>query len=327
MTEGPIDAADGRDHLGGMLETVTLDQLRVLIAIADAGSFTAASRTLGRAQSAISHAVAQVEANLGVSLFDRTGRRPVATEAGRALLADARAVVARMEEMRARARGYASGLEAEVSAALAPLMPVKAVTEALGAFRETFPTVALTLWTEPMGGAVARVLARDCAVGITGALPTSRLPEALVTAPFMRVAQVVVAAPDHPLARGEEPVTGTELRRHVQIVLTDRSGLTAGQSVGVVSPDIWKVTDLATKRDCLLAGLGWGGLPEPMAAPEIAAGRLVPLALDGGRDGSGYDIGLVTIYRRDAPPGPAGRWLLDRLTAAAREKGAAEATP
>ena len=310
-----------------MLETVTLDQLRVLIAISDAGSFTAASRALGRAQSAVSHAVAQVEANLGVSLFDRTGRRPVATEAGRALLADARAVVARMEEMRARARGYASGLEAEVSAALAPLMPVAAVTEALAAFREAFPTVALTLWTEPMGGAVARVLARDCVVGITGALATTRLPEALVAAPVMRIAQIAVAAPDHPLARAAGPVDETELRRHVQIVLTDRSGLTAGQSIGVVSPDIWKVTELAAKRDYLMAGLGWGRLPEPMAAPEVATGRLVPLPLVGGPEGTGYDIALMTIHRRDAPPGPAGRWLLDRLAIAAREKGAAGATP
>lgn len=310
-----------------MLETVTLDQLRVLIAIADAGSFTAASRSLGRAQSAVSHAVAQIEANLGVPLFDRTGRRPVATEAGRALLADARAVVARMEEMRARARGYASGLEAEVSAALAPLMPLETVTDALAAFREAFPTVALTLWTEPMGGAVARVLARDCVVGITGKVPTLRLPEALIGRPVMRVEQIAVAAPGHPLAAGGGPVTETELRRHVQIVLTDRSGLTAGQDMGVVSPDIWKVTELAAKRDYLLAGLGWGRLPEPMAAPEVAAGRLTPLPLEGAPDGTGYDIGLVAIHRRDAPPGPAGRWLLDRLAAAGHEKGAAEAAP
>lgn len=294
-----------------MLETVTLDQLRVLIAIADAGSFTAASRSLGRAQSAISHAVAQVEANLGVPLFDRTGRRPVATEAGRALLADARAVVARMEEMRARARGYAQGLEAEVSAAMSPLLPPERLEAALRGFRESFPTVALTLWTEPMGGAVARVLARECAVGVSGTLSTLPLPGSLVTAPVARIEQVAVVAPDHPLAAGRPAEAA--LRAHVQIVLTDRSGLTAGRDIGVVSPDTWRVTELAAKRDLLLSGLGWGTLPDFMAAPEIAAGRLVRLPLPEGSGAAGYDIKLVTIHRRDAPPGPAGRWLLDRL--------------
>lgn len=314
MTEGPIDGVDGRTQLGAMLETVTLDQLRVLIAIADAGSFTAASRNLGRAQSAVSHAVAQAEANLGVALFDRTGRRPVATEAGRALLVDARSVVARMEEMRARARGYAQGLEAGVALALSPLMDAAATAMVLGEFRARFPSVALTIWTEPMGGAVVRVLERDCIVGVTGTLPTVRLPGALVARPICRVEQVAVAAPGHPLLSGPAPPTETALRSHVQIVLTDRSGMTAGQDIGIVSPETWRVTELATKRDLLVAGLGWGRLPETMAAAEIEAGRLARLPVTDG--GAGYDIALAAIHRRDTPPGPSGRWLLDRLAAA-----------
>lgn len=313
MTLGPIDRADGRPQLGTMLETVTLDQLRVLIAIADAGSFTAASRSLGRAQSAVSHAVAQVEGSLGVPLFDRTGRRPVATEAGRALLADARAVVARMEEMRARARGYAQGLEAEVSAALSPLLPAERLAHALSGFRETFPTVALSLWIEPIGGAVARVLARDCAVGVTGTLPTVRLPGALVCDPVARIEQVAVAAPGHPLLALGRPPSEADLRAHVQLVLTDRSGLTGGQTIGVISPEIWRVTELAMKRDLMLAGLGWGTLPEPMVDPDLEAGRLMRLPTGEGTTAGGYGIRLVAIHRRDAPPGPAGRWLLDRL--------------
>ena len=235
----------------------------------------------------------------------------MATEAGRALLVDARAVVARMEEMRARARGYAQGLEAEVSAAMSPLLPPDRLGRALTGFRGAFPSVALTLWTEPMGGAVARVLARECVLGVTGTLPTLRLPGALVSAPVGRIEQVAVAAAGHPLA--EACPTETALRAHVQIVLTDRSGLTAGRDIGVVSPDTWRVTELAAKRDLLLAGLGWGTLPDFVAAPEIAAGRLVRLSLPEGSGAAGYGIKLVTIHRRDAPPGPAGRWLLDRL--------------
>lgn len=298
-----------------MIETVTLDQLRVLIAIADAGSFTAAARDLRRAQSAVSHAVAQIEAHLGVTLFERTGRRPVITQAGRALVVDARAVVARMEEMRARARGYARGLEAEVSVALSPQMPARQVAEALAAFRDAFPTVALTLRTKALGGVVELVLAGRCAIGVTGAPPSTRLPGALVALPVAEAAQIPVVAATHPLAAEGAAPDEAALRTHVQIVLTDRSGLTTGQDIGVVAPEIWRVTDLGAKRDLLLASLGLGTLPETLAAPDIEAGRLGRLSLPAGSRASGYRIALLAIHRRDAPPGPAGRWLFDRLAA------------
>src|SRR5579871_312269 len=90
-----------------MLEAVTLDQLRMLIAIADTGSFSAAAKRLKRAQSAVSHGVGQLETALGLKLFDRGARRPRLTEAGETVLADARSVVTRTAELRARARSIA----------------------------------------------------------------------------------------------------------------------------------------------------------------------------------------------------------------------------
>jgi hypothetical protein len=75
-----------------MLDGVTLDQFRSFVAAADAGSFSAAGRRLGRAQSVVSQTLANMEGQLGIKLFDRSGRIPVLTEAGRALLPDARAV-------------------------------------------------------------------------------------------------------------------------------------------------------------------------------------------------------------------------------------------
>ena len=73
-----------------MLDGVSLDQLRTFIAAADEGSFSAAGRRLRRAQSVVSQTLANLEGQLGVKLFDRSGHLPVLTEQGRALLADAR---------------------------------------------------------------------------------------------------------------------------------------------------------------------------------------------------------------------------------------------
>lgn len=85
---------------------ITLDQLRVFIAVVEEGSFTAAAKKLRRVQSAISYSVANLERLLEVPLFDRAGRLPVLTDAGRALLEDAREVDHRVEKLVDRAKSF-----------------------------------------------------------------------------------------------------------------------------------------------------------------------------------------------------------------------------
>ncbi|MGC7974414.1 LysR family transcriptional regulator, partial [Salmonella enterica] len=75
------------------IERLSLDQLRDFVQVADSGSFLAAARKLSRAQSAVSYAIATLEDQLGVLLFDRSGYRPQLTSPGVALLADARQVL------------------------------------------------------------------------------------------------------------------------------------------------------------------------------------------------------------------------------------------
>ena len=111
-----------------MLDGVSFDQLRVFIAAAEAGSFSAAGRNLRRAQSVVSQTIANLEAQLGVALFARSGRYPVLTEAGRLLLADARAVSSGVDSLKARARGMAAGIEPELSVAIDVMFPMPALT-------------------------------------------------------------------------------------------------------------------------------------------------------------------------------------------------------
>src|SRR5271168_4141383 len=94
-----------------MLDGVSLDQLRAFIAAVDEGSFSAAARRLRRAQSAVSELVSNLEAQIGVQLFDRTERYPKLTPAGALLVADARSVVANVAVLKSRAKGISGGLE------------------------------------------------------------------------------------------------------------------------------------------------------------------------------------------------------------------------
>src|SRR5271155_3169450 len=91
-----------------MIDPLTLDQLRVLVAVADAGSFSAAARKLGRVQSAVSQAIQTLETTLRLSLFDRSGKTPRLTDAGKALVGDARALISAAQAIRARAEGMAA---------------------------------------------------------------------------------------------------------------------------------------------------------------------------------------------------------------------------
>src|SRR6266567_4430276 len=114
----------------GMLDAVTLDQLRTFVAAVDEGSFSAAGRKLRRAQSVVSQTLANLEAQLGVKLFDRSGRYPRLTEEGRSLLIDARSIASNIDGFKARARAMRGGLEPELSVAMDVMYPMAALTRA-----------------------------------------------------------------------------------------------------------------------------------------------------------------------------------------------------
>jgi len=98
-----------------MLDAMTLDQIRTFVTVADSGSFRSGAARLLRVQSAVSHAIANLEAELELQLFDRSGYRPVLTPEGEALLAHARDILLRADAMRARARALGAGVELELA--------------------------------------------------------------------------------------------------------------------------------------------------------------------------------------------------------------------
>ncbi|MDR3100823.1 MAG: LysR family transcriptional regulator [Paraburkholderia sp.] len=282
----------------------SLEQLRALIAVAETGSFSAAARQLDRAQSVVSYTIANLEALLGVALFVRGKRKPELTAAGRAILADARRLDLLMGQLNAKAAGLQRGLEGEVSVAVDVMFPSQRLVEALQAFALAFPTVALNLTMEALGGVLKLVLDGDCAIGISG--PNQNWPHVIEARAIGTVELVLVAAPIHPLAQAAQPVRISDAREHTQLVLTDRSRLTLGQTFGVYSNRAWKLGDLGAKHRLLLAGLGWGSMPRHLVEADLDAGRLVRITL-ADRGSVNYNISL--IHRTDAATGPACQWL------------------
>jgi DNA-binding transcriptional LysR family regulator len=282
--------------------------LQVFLAVAETGSFAGAARKLGRATSVVSYAIANLESQLGLTLFERKAtRRPQLSEAGRAILADSRGIALSMDGLLARARGLLSGLEAEVAIAVDVMLPASVLVQALDAFRATFPTVGLSLHVEALGAIAQLVLDRVASMGVSGPLP--RRLDSLAQSPLGMVRLIPVASPTHPLAHHQGKLDTARLRAHVQLVLTDRSTLTRGQDFSVIATQTWRLADLGAKHALLLAGLGWGSMPSAMVREDLAQGRLVRLAIDTWDDAL---FPLQSLHRTDQPPGPAGRWLIQR---------------
>lgn len=289
--------------------------MRALLAVVEAGSFSAGARRLKRAQSAVSVAMANLEAQLGVALWDRSGKVPKLTPSGRVIASSAERVLAEVDALRRLASGMVSGLEPAVSLCVDALFPVPALVDLCAAFCAAFPTVELRVDTQVLTAVHARVLSGDASLGvaIAGAAP---LPRGLEQTIVSSVRLLPVASSRHPLASKRAPaLSRAALDDAVQIVLSERSDAGVPDQ-GVVSTRTWRVGDLATKQAFIVAGLGWGNLPEHLVAEDLRAGRLVTLASPA-LPSAGLLVPLGAITRSDAHLGPAHRWMLAELPARA----------
>jgi DNA-binding transcriptional LysR family regulator len=229
-----------------MLDAVTLDQLRTFIAAVDEGSFSAAGRKLRRAQSVISQTLANLEAQLGVKLFDRSARYPRLTEEGRSLLADARSVADNVDEFKARARAMREGLEPELSVATDVMYPTEALTRAAVHSRKTYPHTPLRLYVEALGGVIKPVLDRNCTIGVIGSLPIA--PDELQSEPLLSVLFVTVASPSHPLAKSRGAGQNPGRRHSARHEPSDEGGLSQGRTAGAGGPRLHRSTQAQVNR-------------------------------------------------------------------------------
>ena len=234
----------------------TLDQIAVFLAIVETGSFAGAARKLGRAPSVISYAIANLESQLGVSLFARAGTaRPTLTEAGRAVLPDCPRPchgAGWFDRQGARPHpGAGSGSRAGGRCdAARPQAGPRA-----GRFSQNFSHCGTALKVEALGAVTQAVLGGGAAFGLSGPLELAN--DLLARGPAGSVKLLAVAAPDHPLACVQGPVSAVMARDHIQLVLTDRSSLTEGRDFGVMSVKTWRLADLGAKHALLLAA--WDG--------------------------------------------------------------------
>ncbi len=286
---------------------ITLDQLSVLLAVSEEGSFSAAARRLGRTQSAVSYAVDNLERLLEVRVLDRSGYRPSVTREGMTVLSHARAVLSEARRLEAAAKLIQASVEAELSIAVDAVFPPQVLTRALLDFRSVFPTVRVSLRFESKWSIAQLVQEGECDFGVCG--PLGRLPAGLELTPLRRTEFIPVVAARHALASYRDRVPVAALRRHPRLVLTERDARYRSEE-RVEDGLVWRFADYALKHRALLAGLGWGVMPREWVAQDLARSRLKLLRVGGENVRPAV---LSGIQRIGSPAGPAGQWLLAAL--------------
>jgi DNA-binding transcriptional LysR family regulator len=309
------------------IEGVTFEQLRTLRAVAAAGSFSAAARQLGRVQAAVSQSIDRLEAQLDLRLFDRTGRVPVLTAHGEAIVAAAAKVGADVDALDDLVGHLKRGAETTLRIVVDVLFPTPSLVGFAQDFARAHPGVQLLLYTEILSAVTACVRERRAAWGI--AIEDADLGD-LDRRTIADVRLVPVAAREHPLAHPEDPnspIGAATLDQAVQIVLGEhRHDAERGDDQGVFSARTWRVVDLATKQALIAGGLGWGHMPEHLVREDLRSGRLVELPLEAW-GAVAPRRSLVLVWRRNAVMGPVAQWAQERLSELCRKAVAPTVAP
>lgn len=284
-----------------------LEQLRAFTLSVDQGSFSAAARQLGKAQSAVSTAISNLELDLGLTLFDRSRREPTLTEAGRTLLPQAQALLAQARLFEGHADAMSAGEEGRLSLAVEESLMGDTLETVLVQLETEFPQLELELLTPARSDIINLISQGRVDIGLM--ISTEAPPQDFRIRPLREMIMVAVASPTHPLA-AFEALSFEQLMAHRQLVLTSREGdvLVTEQ----LSRKIWKIESQYGLLELVKRSLGWAWAPQHMVAPMIEEGSLQRLRL--GDNVERYHRLVDLITSANYQEGKAGQWLCQQLS-------------
>lgn len=285
------------------------DQLIALDAIVSTGTFRGAAERLNKSQSAVSHAIRLLEDELEIKLFSRAAYRPSLTPEGEVLYREASRVLRQMQDLRSTAARLRAREEAEISLAVTATMDLDPLLSALADVGHRHPATHIRLGMEMMGGPLARLMEGKAEIALAS-LEGVPLDE-VEAEPIAEVTMRPVASPSLNLPFSTRAIPVSEMQGYIQVITAGTGGETHVQSRDLLPGGRkWTVSDLSAKKKVIVAGLGWGGLPDHMTVEERGSADLLPLNLEG------FPVRHTVIFkirRRDRPPGIVASELWDNI--------------
>lgn len=286
------------------MDKMTLHQLRCFDAVAGEGGFQAGADKLLRSQPTVFAAIKSLEAQLGLTLFNRSGYRITLTDAGRAFHERTRVFLAEASKLETHATQLAMGEESELAVVIGDLCPT---AETLGLLRQFFdncPGTRLHLHFEAISGPWERLLDGDADLIIHHIDKSDPRFEFI---DLCAVALVPVVAPRFLPFPVSKSITPEQMREHVQCIIRDSARHSSPRDYYVVEgARSWTVSDQLMKKEVILQRMGWGHLPDFLIADELNSGDLLSIK---GQHLVGGSVELVTARRRNVAHGPVAERL------------------
>jgi DNA-binding transcriptional LysR family regulator len=261
------------------------DQVPLFLAVLDAGSFSAAARKLGRVPSAVSMAIAQLEAELDLQLFDRSGREPVPSAAARALEPQARLLAEQLQLLNWQAQALHAGLEERLTLAIAPELLATHWSEPLNRLVQEFPALPIEVLAAPQADALellhagrahlALVFERPAMDGREGFQEMGRETLVAVMSPQFEPWQQALA--EHEQGRTTRPqLTVEQLAATRQVLVASRDPQQTDPRF-VFARQLWRTDSHQAALSLIGAGLAWGWLPKGLVESHIGSGALMEI--------------------------------------------------
>jgi DNA-binding transcriptional LysR family regulator len=255
----------------------TLDEWEILQAVVQLGGFAPAAKQLNRSQSTISYAIARLQEQLGIRLFEIKGRRAHLTELGRGLLADVEPHLAGFHQLEQRAHSLATGGETEVRLSVDSIFPNRRLFAALAEFARLFPYVQPKLRQSTFLSADAEFSVYNAQLCITGLLSRE-----FFTKPIVSIRMVAVARRDHPLHEVRRKLNRADLMQYTLVTIEGTSSGTLRHQPRVPAQRVLQVSSIEAAIDAVRSGFCFGWLPAYRIQSDVPQGELIPLRLPAG---------------------------------------------
>jgi DNA-binding transcriptional LysR family regulator len=285
---------------------MTHAQLRMLVTIADTGSVLAAAAALHRTQPTLSVGIRKLEEELGVKLLARDQYRARLTAAGEKICQQAREVLRQGTLLHQLADHLASGNEPKLCIAIEESCPVPLVLEVLKFLEMKYPQTEFELVGERLWGALERLEQFEADIAIT---PWFEENVQLQSFKLSQVRMVPVASPAFASQFSGRSLLLDDLKGMAQVVVRDSSRQPRQKSLGVLAEGRrWLVNDHLTKKEILLAGMGWGRLQFHMVESDLESGQLVELHIEDFGDNNQIEIRVARRRGESIGPVAADFW-------------------
>jgi DNA-binding transcriptional LysR family regulator len=291
------------------------DQVPLFLAVLDAGSFSAAARQLGRVPSAVSMAIAQLEAELDLQLFDRRGREPVPTAAARALEPQARLLAEQLQQLNWQAQALHEGLEERLTLAIAPELLATHWTGPLNTLVQEFPALPIEVLAAPQADALELLHAGRAHLALVFERPAVDGREGFQE--MGRETLVAVMAPQFAPWQQALAEHGPGAKLSVEQLAATRQVLVASRDPQQTDPRfvfarrLWRTDSHQAALALIGAGLGWGWLPKGLVEAHIGAGALLEIPVQNLSNGTTLFVDWV--WSKERTQGLAARRFVQLL--------------